>query len=140
MQLNNDKPKQITLFSETDLHGTILFANDAFCEVSKYYRDGLIGKPHNIIRHPEMPSELFKLLWSTIRKGDTFKGVIKNRTSDNSHYWVDTIIMPTRNQDGEIEKYIGVRHLIPDDKIAQELFDQQMKSLKMLNRPYHFFL
>ena len=90
--------EQITLFSETDNHGTILRVNDAFCEVSKYSRDELIGKSHNIIRHPDMPKRLFEDLWRTIQSGDIFRGVIKNRARDNSHYWVNATIMPRTNQ------------------------------------------
>lgn len=66
---------------------TILFANETFCIVSKYSHDELIGKSHNIILHPDMPTQLFNLLWNTIRKGDTFRAVIKNRAKDDSHYW-----------------------------------------------------
>ena len=123
--------KQITLFSETDNHGTILRVNDAFCEVSKYSRDELIGKSHNIIRHPDMPKRLFEDLWRTIQSGDIFRGVIKNRAGDNSHYWVNATIMPRTNQKNEIVKYVGVRHLIADDRTAEELFDFQCRRFKL---------
>jgi PAS domain S-box-containing protein len=120
---------QVTLFSETDIHGTILFANEAFCMVSKYSLDELLGKPHNIVRHRDMPQLLFKLLWDTIRKGDSFRGVIKNRAKDGSHYWVSATIMAIKDEDNKIVKYVGVRHLISDEKLAQDLYDTQAKSL-----------
>jgi PAS domain S-box-containing protein len=119
--------KQITLFSETDIDGIIIRVNDAFCDVSKYSRNELIGKSHNIIRHPDMPKKLFEELWRTIRMGGVFRGVIKNRACDNSHYWVKATIMPTTNRNNEIVKYIGVRHLIADDKVAEELFAIQSR-------------
>jgi methyl-accepting chemotaxis protein len=119
----------ITLLSETDAHGRITFANDAFCRISKYSRDELLGRPHNIVRHPDMPSELFERLWSTILRGDVFKGVLKNRARDGSHYWVNATIMAIRDRDDSIDKCIGVRHLIPDEKTARRLFDQQAASL-----------
>jgi PAS domain S-box-containing protein len=117
--------------SETDANGTIIFANEAFCRISKYSLDQLIGKPHSIIRHPDMPSQLFTLLWSTIKAGEVFRGIIKNKAKDGSHYWVNATIMPVRGQNEEIEKYIGVRHLIVDQRLAQELFNVQVKSFAM---------
>lgn len=125
---------QITLLSETDIHGTIIFANDEFCRVSKYSRPDLIGKPHNIIRHPDMPKELFYKLWSTIVKGNVFKGIIKNRAGDGSHYWVNATIIGVRDQRNAISKFVAVRHLIESEKVAKELFDAQMKDLELLKR------
>lgn len=119
--------KQITLLSETDTFGTILFANEAFCEVSKYSNSELVGKSHNLIRHPDMPKLLFKCLWDTIQSGDVFRGVIKNKAKDGSAYWVNATIMPFKDQDEKIFRYVGVRYLITDEKLAQVLFDEQMK-------------
>lgn len=122
---------QITLLSETDRFGTILFANEAFCEISKYQRSELVGKPHSIIRHPDMPKHLFKYLWDTIQNGGVFRGVIKNKAKDGSPYWVNATIMPFTEHDGKIFKYVGVRYLLIDEKGAQKLFDEQMKSMKI---------
>jgi PAS domain S-box-containing protein len=119
--------QQVTLLSETDRFGTILFANEAFSKISKFSPAELIHKPHNIIRHPDMPKELFKCLWDTIQRGDVFRGVIKNLAKDGSPYWVNATIMPFKERGGEISKYVGVRYLIPDEKVAQSLFDEQMK-------------
>lgn len=120
----NTNPKQISLLSETDTHGNIVFVNEAFCEVSKYTREELIGKPHNIVRHPDMPRSLFERLWSTIKAGKIFRAVIKNRAKDGSHYWVTAIIMPVR-ENNEVTGYISVRHLIDDEQKALKLFEQQ---------------
>ena len=120
---------QITLLSETDPRGRITFVNDAFCRISKYTRDELLGQPHNIIRHPDMPKELFERLWSTILRGDIFKGVLKNRARDGSHYWVNATIMAIQDQDNRFGKCIGVRYLIPDEKTARNLFEAQAAAL-----------
>lgn len=114
-----------TILSETDLNGTITFANDKFCEVSKYTREELIGKPQNIVRHPEMPKELFKLFWDTIRKGEVFRGIVKNKAKDGSHYWVDATIVPIKNNEGEVIKYVGSRYHIVDDKLGTALYAKQ---------------
>lgn len=114
-----------TILSETDLYGTITFANDKFCEVSKYDRDELVGKSQNIVRHPDMPKELFKLFWSTIQSGNVFKGIVKNRAKDGSHYWVDATIVPIKDNHGEIIKYVGSRYHIPDDTLALALYNKQ---------------
>ena len=89
-----------TILSETDLHGTITFANDKFCEVSKYSKEELVGKSQNIVRHPDMPKELFKLFWQTIQRGEVFKGIVKNKAKDGSPYWVDATIVPILTAEG----------------------------------------
>lgn len=119
--------QQATLLSETDKFGTILFANEAFCQVSKFSSAELIRQPHNIIRHPDMPKQLFKSLWETIQSGEVFRGVIKNKAKDGSPYWVNATIMPYKDRNGKIIRYVGVRYLITDEKLAQGLFDEQMK-------------
>jgi PAS domain S-box-containing protein len=132
MRIDRTTERRVTLFSETDLDGTILFANDAFCNVSKYQRDELLNKPHNIIRHPDMPKQLFELLWRTIRNGEVFRGVIKNKASDDSHYWVNATIMPFKDNNEKIVKYVSVRHLISDEKAARELYEAQVKLYKLM--------
>jgi len=122
-----------TIFSEADLRGNILLANDKLCEVSRYSRSELIGKPHNIFRHPDMPKELFKIFWTTIKNGHVFRGIIKNRAKDGSHYWVDATIMPVKDENGNVSKYIGARYHITDDKIAEYLYQQQMEKMNLLN-------
>src|SRR4051812_17659121 len=99
MSISEKIGPQITLLSETDPQGIIIFVNDAFCDVAKYSRVELIGKPHNIIRHPDMPKSLFAHIWATILGGNIFKGVIKNKAGDGSAYWVNARIMAIRDQD-----------------------------------------
>lgn len=131
MITSNTAESQITLLSETDPRGTIIFVNDAFCKVSKYSKTELVGKPHNIIRHPDMPKSLFAYLWDTILKGEIFKGIIKNKAGDGSSYWVNARIMAILDETNSIQKCIGVRHLIPDETVATSLFEAQIKSLRL---------
>ncbi|MCX2742441.1 PAS domain-containing protein [Mangrovivirga sp. M17] len=119
-----------TILSESDPYGTITYANDKLVEVSKYSREELIGSPHKIFRHPDVPSKLFKKLWDTIQKGETFRGIIKNRAKDGSVYWVDAIISPELDTKGKPVKYIGARYVIEDHKYAEQAFERQMKNFK----------
>ena len=126
----DDAENKLVIISETDLKGNIISANDPFCAISGYRRDELIGSPHNIIRHPSMPKELFRQLWATIQRGDVFRAVIKNRTKRGGHYWVSATIMPVF-QGGLIVRYVGARYLLKDDKFAEELFSKQMSGFLM---------
>ena len=78
------------IVSETDEKGKITFVNDYFMEVSGYSRDELIGKSHNIVRHPDMPKVVFKLLWETISQGKNINAVVKNLAKDGRYYWIFT--------------------------------------------------
>jgi PAS domain S-box-containing protein len=122
---NFENKGSLVILSETDLYGTIISANDPFCAISGYHRDELIGSPHNIIRHPSMPKELFRHLWTTIQQGEVFRGIIKNLSKDGHHYWVNATIMPLF-YGGEIVRYVGGRYLLNDDNLAEELFKKQM--------------
>lgn len=115
-----------TIVSESDLKGNIINVNDKFCEVSQYSREELLGKPHSIVRHPDMPKEVFKQLWATIGRGQIFHGVIKNRRKDGTPYYVDAVIAPVLDKKtGKPRKYVGVRY----DITAQEIARQQMKGI-----------
>lgn len=121
-----------TILSESDLFGTILFANDKFCEIAQYSQEELIGQPHNLIRHPDMPKEIFRQMWAEIKVGNAFNGIIKNRKKDGTHYWVDSTIVPVI-EDGKIVKYIGARYHIKDDDVAEKLFFRQMRRMGLLD-------
>jgi PAS domain S-box-containing protein len=126
-----------TILSESDLFGNILLANDKLIEVSKYTRQELIGKPHSIFRHPDMPKELFKLFWDTIKQGKVFRGIIKNRAKDATHYWVDATIVPVVDHTGKTIKYIGARYHITDDTFAEHLYNLQAIKLKLPPLAHH---
>ncbi len=100
---------RFALISQTDTRGVIQYANPKFCEVSGYTLEELVGQPHNIVRHPDMPRETFKELWDTIKAGKIWQGEIKNRRKDGSHYWVLATVGPVRNEKGEIAHYLSIR-------------------------------
>jgi PAS domain S-box-containing protein len=97
--------------------------------VSQYSMEEMIGKPHNLFRHPDMPKELFKIMWTTIKSGAPFRGVVKNRAKDGTHYWVDATIAPVFDDSNKIVKYIGMRYVIPDDSLAEIMFEKCKKDL-----------
>lgn len=101
-------PSGSTLVSTTDLQGTITYANQAFIEVSGFDEQELIGAPHNLIRHPDMPKEVFRDFWATVSHGEPWAGVIKNRRKDGSFYWVTACVTPLR-QGGELMGYMSLR-------------------------------
>lgn len=117
------------ILSEADPAGTITLVNDKLCEVSGYSREELMGKPHNVFRHPDMPKQLFKLMWNTIERGHVFNCVIKNRTKSGSHYWVDATIVPVKNKSGEVVKYVGARYHITNDRLAEFLYEKRAEQL-----------
>ena len=89
------------LVSETDEKGNILFANDDFCKFAEYTVDELIGKPHNIVRHKDMPKAAFKDLWETVKKDQVWSGFVKNATKSGNYYWVFATVFPTVTSDGK---------------------------------------
>ena len=103
-----------TIVSITDKKGIITYVNKPFCDISGYTKEELIGKPHNIIRHPDMPKSTFKKMWNIIQKGGVFEGLVKNRKKDGEAYYVQTIITSIRNTFGEIEGYIATRFDVTD--------------------------
>ncbi|MDD5117948.1 diguanylate cyclase [Sulfuricurvum sp.] len=106
--------------SQTDINGTITYASEAFCRISGYTKEDLIGENHRIIRHPDMPATLFEELWATISSGKIWHGEMKNRKSDGGEYWVDTTITPNI-EEGVITGYTAVRHDITDQKLIEEM-------------------
>ena len=103
-----------TILSKTDKNGLITYANDQFLLVSGYSRDELIGKPHNIVRHPDNPLSFFQEMWTTLKNGETWKGIIKNRRKDGTPYYVKSVIMPLYDKNQEIEEYIAICYDVSD--------------------------
>lgn len=119
-----------TILSETDLKGVITYVNDKFCEVAKYKREELVGMPHNIVRHPDMPKDLFRIFWKTIQSGEVFKGIVKNKAKDGTAYWVDATIVPLKDAEGKIYKYVGARYHLTDEELALKLYNKQTEHFK----------
>lgn len=115
-----------TIVSISDKKGYITYVNDAFVKVSGYSREELIGKPHNIIRHPDNPSEVFNVLWKTILDKKPWRGIIKNRSKDGSTYYVDSSITPILDHNGKIKQFIAIRHDITKVFEQEQLINRQV--------------
>ena len=110
LKVRTDIMNLTSIVSEADKKGDIVSINEKFIEVSKYSRSELIGQPHSTTRHPDMPKETFKQMWATIGRGDTFRGIIKNRAKDGTPYYVDAVVAPILGDNGKPMKYLGVRY------------------------------
>lgn len=118
------------LVSETDEKGVIRFANRDFCNIAEYEIDELIGKPHNVVRHKDMPKVAFKDLWETVKKGNIWTGYVKNATKNGDFYWVFATVYPFISCDGT-KGYLSCRRKASRDeiekisKIYEELIKQE---------------
>jgi aerotaxis receptor len=116
------------LVSETDSKGKILFANDDFCRVAEYDLKDLLGKPHNVVRHPDMPKAAFADLWKTVQSGNVWTGYVKNATKSGGYYWVFATVYPFESCDGG-RGFISCRRKASREEIERytKLY-QQMKA------------
>ncbi|MDX4060401.1 PAS domain-containing protein [Aliarcobacter skirrowii] len=118
------------LVSETDEKGVIRFANRDFCTIAEYEIEELIGKPHNVVRHKDMPKIAFKDLWETVKKGNIWTGYVKNATKNGDFYWVFATVYPFISCDGT-KGYLSCRRKASRDeiekmsKIYEELIKQE---------------
>jgi PAS domain S-box-containing protein len=117
------------IISETDEKGKITYCNDYFMEVSGYSEDELIGKAHNIVRHPDTPKVVFKLLWETISAGKNINAVVKNIAKDGRYYWIFTEFEARRDESGTIIGYRADRKSISHHvlEIIATLYAQLLK-------------
>ncbi|BAK70624.1 PAS domain-containing protein [Aliarcobacter butzleri] len=116
------------LVSETDRNGVILFANSDFCKIAEYNINELIGQPHSIVRHPDMPKVAFQSLWDTVKSGKVWTGYVKNATKSGGFYWVFATVYPFVTQNGE-NGYLSCRRKASNQEIAkaEELYRTWME-------------
>ena len=108
-QRNRDVPENTFLISRTDVKDTITDANRAFIAISGFTREQLIGQPHNLVRHPDMPPAAFTDMWKTLQAGRGWVGVVKNRCANGDHYWVRASVTPEIGTQGEVVGYISLQ-------------------------------
>ncbi len=114
-----DWNKSKVLLSKTDKNGTILYANEDFIDVSGYDEFELIGQPHNIVRHPDMPKVIFKFLWDSIKSSQNIHVVLKNMAKTGRYYWVVTEFKIIADTDGDIVGFFGTRKSVPENIIVK---------------------
>ncbi len=116
------------MITETDRAGIITYANRKFREMTGYTKEELIGSPHSINRHPDMPKAAFARMWETIKKGEMWEGYVKNMRKDGRYYWVIVWIKPKRNERGEIVGYIAGRKV--PEKEAVILMNRRYRQMR----------
>lgn len=121
LQMYIDIVDKNVITSQTDLDGNITYASKAFCEISGYTKEELIGKNHNIVRHPDMKKEIFEDMWQTLKSGISWIGEIKNLKKDGGFYWVDTSIHVLSDRKGRPCGYMAVRQDITSKKVVEKL-------------------
>jgi len=125
MFIETEVPEDELIVSRTDFTGKITYVNETFAEISGYKPEELVGKPHNVIRHPDMPKSAFKELWETLQRGEIWEGYVKNLRKDGGYYWVFAHIS-TVIKEGEAIEYKSVREPVSREKKIeiQRLYDQ----------------
>ncbi|CAH4944046.1 Aerotaxis receptor [Citrobacter freundii] len=116
-QQNTPLDDDITLMSTTDLQSHITHANDTFVQISGYQLNELLEKPHNLVRHPDMPKAAFADMWYTLKQGEPWSGIVKNRRKNGDHYWVRANAVPMVRE-GRVTGYMSIRTRATDEEIA----------------------
>lgn len=127
--LRADRP----IVTQTDLKGIITYANESFIEISGFTRDQLIGHNHNVVRHPDMPPEAFADLWQTLKRGQPWQGLVKNRCANGDFYWVDAFVTPV-TQDARCVGYMSVR--TPPSREAVSAADALYRAIREQQRSF----
>jgi len=121
------------IISKTDVNGIITFVNDEFCKISGYSKEELIGKNHNIVRHPDVPASVFKALWDTIKAKKTYKATVKNRAKNGTTFYVNTTVIPILDEKDDIEEFVAIRYDVTKEVFYKKSLEQKEKELEELN-------
>ncbi len=122
------------IISKTDTKGLITFVNDEFCTISGYSKNELIGKNHNIVRHPDVPSSKFKLLWDTIKSKHIYKTTVKNLAKDGSTFYVNTTVIPILDENGNIAEFVAIRYDVTKEMNLKNELQSKEIELQELNK------
>lgn len=122
-----DVPEGELIISRTDFNGKITFANELFASISGYSVDELVGQPHSIVRHPDMPKSVFQDLWETLKRGDLWKGYVKNMRKDGGYYWVYAEVSAMQ-KDNKLIGYKSMR--TPIDKKTKKVYQDKYDILR----------
>lgn len=129
LQEYKDTVDENSIVSKANLEGKITYVNDKFCELSGFSRDELIGKNHNIVRHPDTPKEVFENMWHTIKDlKKPWNGKIKNRKKDGGYYWVEACVKPILDLNNNIVEFIGLRNDITEFEDTKKYLNDSVKS------------
>jgi PAS domain S-box-containing protein len=116
----------------TDSNGIIIYANSLFCKISQYSLPELVGKSHSIVSANFHSPEFFKDMWNTISHGNKWHGEVKNKAKDGSEYWLDSIVIPIKDNEGNIQQYFSLRTLITEKKKAEQEKTRNIAELEQL--------
>ncbi len=126
-------PENELIISRTDLKGIITYANETFAQISGYTVDELVGQPHNIVRHPDMPKRAYQEMWKTLKQQKQWKGFVKNLRKDKGFYWVHATISGVY-KDGQLIEYKSIRIPISyQDKLKHQKLYDEMRNLDKEN-------
>nr|WP_275050992.1 PAS domain-containing protein [Helicobacter jaachi] len=120
MDLGMELSDSTLITSKTDLKGRVTYCNKDFLRYSGFSEDEVFGKPHNIVRHKDMPKAVFKILWDYVKRGEEVFAFVKNRTKDNGHYWVFANVTPSFDMQKNIVGYYSVRRK-PNPKAIKQI-------------------
>jgi len=133
LEIENNKLKQfsevfdkVAIVSKTNTNKEIIYVNDFFCEISGYSKEELLGKEHEIVRHPDMPKSVFTKMWEELEKGNTWEGTIKNKAKDGSSYFLHYVTIPLKGVDEKIYEYIGIGFLTTQEEIEKREFKKKV--------------
>jgi PAS domain S-box-containing protein len=134
LEISLKRMDQNVILSETDLHGIITHVSEAFCAISGYSHEELIGQSHNIVRHPDMDKDTFKEMWGALKSQACWFGEVKNLRKDGTYYWVFTKVEPSIDSDGRHVGYYAIRQDITAKKAVEELSAQQAIQMREIER------